>query len=150
MSSAGNAWKALMTCPTAVRRARSAAPLLLFVLLAGACSSSAHSSARAPASASASTSASTAKAMVQATCQQIGAVLSDGPDPGADPVGYAQAQVFPLRHISVASSPLRTLVGQLADAYQQFYTSGGKSADAKQAVAVATKKLNSICPGAAS
>ncbi|MFY9933955.1 MAG: hypothetical protein WAK82_38705 [Streptosporangiaceae bacterium] len=59
-----------MTCPTAVRGARSAAPLLLFVLLAGA--------------------------------------------------------------------------------YQQFYTSGGKSADAKEAVAVATKKLNSICPGAAS
>lgn len=88
--------------------------------------------------------------MVQATCQQIGAVLSDGPDPDADPVGYAQAQVLPLRQISVASPPLRTVVGQLADAYQQFYTSGGKSADAKEAVAVATKKLNSICPGAAS
>jgi hypothetical protein len=139
-----------MTCPIALRRARSATPLLLFVLLAGACSSSARSSAPAAASTSASSSASAAKAMVQATCQQIGAVLSDGPDPDADPVGYAQAQVLPLRHITVSSPPLRTVVGQLADAYQQFYTSDGKSADAKEAVAVATKKLNSICPGAAS
>jgi len=137
-----------MTCPLVLRRARITAPLLLFVLLAAACSSSAHSSAQP--SASASTSASTAKAMIQATCQQIGAVLSDGPDPDADPVGYAQAQVLPLRHITVASPPLRTVVGQLADAYQQFYTSNGKSAGAKEAVAVATKKLNSICPGAAS
>jgi hypothetical protein len=135
-----------MTCGIAVRRVRGAAPVLLFVLLAAACSSSAHSSV----SASSGTSASTATAMVQATCQLIGAVLSDGPDPDADPVGYAQAQVLPLRHISVAGAPLRTAVGQLADAYQRFYTSNGKNADAKEAVAVATKKLNSICPGAAS
>jgi hypothetical protein len=89
-------------------------------------------------------------AVTQDTCQRVSAVLSDGPDPDADPVGYAQAQVLPLRHITVASPPLRTVVGQLADAYQQFYTSNGKSAGAKEAVAVATKKLNSICPGAAS
>ena len=133
-----------MTCGIAVRRARGAVPVLLFVLLAAACSSSAHSSV------SASTSTSTATALIKATCQQIGAVLSDGPDPDADPVGYAQAQALPLRHISVASAPLRTAVGQLADAYQRFYTSNGKSVDAKEAVAVATKKLNSICPGAAS
>jgi hypothetical protein len=134
-----------MTSRTALRpHALGAVPLLLFALLAAACSSSAHSSA------SAATSASAAKALAQATCQQIGAVLSDGPDPDADPLGYAQAQILPLRHITVPNPALRTAVGQLSDAYQQFYTSNGKSTDAKEAVAVATKKLNSICPGAAS
>jgi hypothetical protein len=145
MSSAGSVWKALMTNRPVLRRAAGTAPLLLSVLLAGACSSSPHATASAsPAS------ASSAKATTQATCEQIGAVLSDGPDPDADPVGYAQAQVLPLRHVTVASQTLRTVVGQLADAYQQFYSSNGKSTDAKEAVAVATKKLNSICPGAAS
>ncbi len=33
------------------------------------------------------------------TCKQVEAVLSDGPDPEADPVGYAQAQILPLREI---------------------------------------------------
>jgi hypothetical protein len=145
MSSAGSVWKALMTNRPVLRRAAGAAPLLLSVLLAGACSSSPHATASAS-----SASASSAKATTQATCEQIGAVLSDGPDPDADPVGYAQAQVLPLRHVTVASQTLRTVVGQLADAYQQFYSSNGKSTDAKEAVAVATKKLNSICPGAAS
>jgi hypothetical protein len=54
-----------------------------------------------------------------------GTVLSDGPDPDADPVGYA-------------------------DAYSEFFASNGKSSNAKEAVAVASKKLDSICPGAAS
>jgi hypothetical protein len=135
--------------PHALGRAIGAVPLLLFLLLA-ACSSSAHSTASASATTSATTSAGAAKALAAATCQQIGAVLSDGPDPDADPLGYAQAQILPLRHITVSNPALRTVVGQLSDAYQQFYTSNGKSTDAKEAVAVATKKINSICPGAAS
>jgi hypothetical protein len=150
MSSAGSVWKALMTNRPVLRRAAGAAPLLLSVLLAGACSSSPHATASASPASASPASASSAKATTQATCEQIGAVLSDGPDPDADPVGYAQAQVLPLRHVTVASQTLRTVVGQLADAYQQFYSSNGKSTDAKEAVAVATKKLNSICPGAAS
>ncbi len=145
MSSAGSAWEALMTDRPVLRRAVGTAPLVVFVLLAGACSSSSHSTANAS-----SGSVTSAKATTQATCEQIGAVLSDGPDPGADPLGYAQAQVIPLRHVTVASQTLRTVVGQLADAYQEFYSSNGKSTDAKEAVAVATKKLNSICPGAPS
>jgi len=90
------------------------------------------------------------KSQVAQTCQEVGAVLSDGPDPGADPVGYAEAQILPLRQISVSDQALRTAINQLADAYQQFYASNGKSSDAKEAVAAASKKLNSTCPGAAS
>ena len=110
------------------------AALVLAVLLACGCGSSASSAASA----------------TQNTCQQVSAVLSDGPDPGADPVGYAEAQILPLRQISSANPALRTAIGQLADAYQQFFASDGKSSTAAKAVAVASSKLNSICPGAAS
>ena len=29
-------------------------------------------------------------------CERVGVVLADGPDPGADPVGYAESQILPL------------------------------------------------------
>ena len=77
-------------------------------------------------------------------------MLSDGLDPDADPVGYAEAQILPLRGISVSDQALHTVVIQLADAYQDFYNSSGKSTSAKEAVTVASNKLNSVCPGAAS
>jgi hypothetical protein len=112
---------------------------VLAALLASACSST----ARAPAS-------SAAAPAVTATCQQVSAVLSDGPDPDSDPVGYAEAQILPLRQISTPDPPLHAAIGQLADAYQQVFASGGKSSSAKEAVSVASNKLNSICPGAAS
>ena len=109
--------------------------LSLAVPLVSACSSSTpHASAPATAS----------------TCQQVSAVLSDGPDPDADPVGYAEAQILPLRQISAPNQPLHAAITQLADAYQQFFASDGKSSNAKEAVSVAGNKLNSICPGAAS
>jgi hypothetical protein len=108
----------------------------LAVLLASACSSPTAPSAQA--------------STTETTCQQVSAVLSDGPDPGADPVGYAEAQILPLRRISAPNPALHAAISQLADAYQQFFSSDGKSADAKQAVSAASKKLNSICPGAAS
>jgi hypothetical protein len=111
------------------------AALLLVTLLACGCGSS---------------SASSATSATRNTCQLVSAVLSDGPDPGADPVGYAEAQILPLRQISSANPALRAAIGRLADAYQQFFASDGKSSAAKEAVAVASSKLNSICPGAAS
>jgi hypothetical protein len=98
-------------------------------------------------------SSSPAHASVSATvssCQRVSAVLSDGPDPDADPVGYAEAQVLPLRQVSVPDQALRTAITQLAGAYKQFFDSNGKSSSAKEAMAVASKKVNSICPGAAS
>jgi hypothetical protein len=118
--------------------------LSLVVLLTCACTSSSSSSSSSSAAAQASASA------VLTSCQQVSAVLSDGPDPDADPVGYAEAQILPLRHISVTNSDLHVAIDQLAGAYQEFFASNGKSSNAKEAVAVASKKLNSICPGAAS
>jgi hypothetical protein len=112
----------------------------LVVLLACACSSSSSASAAAGASASVAASG----------CQQVSAVLADGPDPDSDPVGYAEAQILPLRHVSAPDPALHAAIDELAGAYQQFFASNGKSSSAKEAVSVASKKLNSICPGAAS
>jgi hypothetical protein len=89
-------------------------------------------------------------AAVRATCTKVSAVLSDGPDPGADPVGYAEAQILPLGQIRTADAQLRAAISKLAGAYRALYASNGSSSAAKLAVAAASKRINSICPGAAS
>jgi hypothetical protein len=128
-------------------------PLAVAVLAAlglSACSSAASTvnSAGGPSTSTNRTSANPQQG-VSATCQQVSAVLSDGPDPDADPVGYAEAQVSPLRQISTQDTTLRDAIGKLADAYQVFYTNSGNKA-AKEAVTVASSAINKICPGAAS
>jgi hypothetical protein len=79
----------------------------------------------------------------------VSAVLSDGPDPGADPVGYAEAQVLPLRQIHAPDKRLQAAIDHLASAYQQFFSSDG-AATAKQAVSQASRRVDALCPGAAS
>jgi hypothetical protein len=99
-----------------------------------------------------SASAQTArhKAPILAPCQQVAAVLSDGPDPDADPVGYAQAQVLQLRKLKLSNKQLKNAVHELADAYALFSKSDGKSKPAKVDIKKAVKAVNAICPGAAS
>jgi hypothetical protein len=112
------------------------APLAAGVLLLSACGSSAHTPAQ-------------TSAAVKDACRQVSAALSDGPDPGADPVGYAEAQIQPLRQIHTGDKSLQTAVDGLSSAYQQFYNTNGGGA-AKQAVGRASHTVNTICPGAAS
>jgi hypothetical protein len=119
------------------RPAAATVPVLGLCLLLGACSSSG------------SGSAATSPAAVRATCTQVSAVLSDGPDPAADPVGYAEAQILPLQQIRTPDAQLKTAIGRLADAYRAFFDSGGSSGAAKLAVTVASKRIDSFCPGAA-
>lgn len=86
---------------------------------------------------------------VQSTCQAVSAVLSSGPDPGADPVGYALAQILPLRKIKKTSdASLQHTIDQLSKAYQEFYDHNGNGEAAKRAVAQATDRINALCPGA--
>jgi hypothetical protein len=89
--------------------------------------------------------------VVHTTCREVSAVLSDGPDPGADPVGYAFAQIRPLRAITVRGDrPLQDAVDELALAYQHFYDADGMGRAATNAVKVANAKIDALCPGAAS
>jgi len=89
-------------------------------------------------------------AAAPAACTQVSAALADGPDPATDPVGYAEAQVRPLRAISTADPDLRTALGDLAAAYSRVYRSNGTSGTAATAVKAATRTIRTICPGVAS
>jgi hypothetical protein len=89
--------------------------------------------------------ASTARA-----CSQLSEALADGPDPDADPVGYAEAQIKPLQDIQSPDQALRTAIGDLASAYARVFASNGKSATANSAVTTASRKVDAICPGATS
>src|SRR6202044_452395 len=148
-----------MATPRHAARARFRGPTLRALTslglsaLLGACSSSAASSGSAAAgtAAAGTAAAGTAStAAVHATCAQVSAVLSDGPDPDSDPVGYAEAQILPLGQIRTSDSQLRAAITRLARAYQAFYASNGASGAAKAAVASASKRINAFCPGAAS
>lgn len=117
--------------------------LAMLVALAGAAcgSSSASPSSR-------SSSAALLGTPKQQDCVAVGDVLSDGPDPDADAVGYAQAQILPLRHLKITDASLYRAVQALASAYQAFSSSGGDPASARQ-VSAAEKAVNVLCPGAA-
>ncbi len=124
--------------PTALcRRPVAVTMTMALVVLLGACGSS-------------STSLSTSStAELEQTCRHVQAVLSDGPEPQADPVGYAQAQVLPLRQIHTSEKGLREAIDGLASAYESFAAgNGGRSS--QSAVNVAVDRVNAICPGVAS
>jgi hypothetical protein len=83
-------------------------------------------------------------------CTAVSDVLSDGPDPDADPVGYAQAQVLPLEQLKLSDATLSQAVHGLAAAYKAFSTTNGaKGTTAATKVSAAQTALNAICPNAA-
>jgi hypothetical protein len=87
------------------------------------------------------------KAPMASTCHRISDVLSDGPDPSVDPVGYALAQVLPLREIKTSVSALHMAIVGLASSYEKLYKTNDKKGTEKN-VNKAGKKVNRICPGA--
>ena len=134
-------WKGTTTaiCRPATSRRRASALTLLGLTLAlasAACGSSGTTSASA-------TSTTAAKA----ACQQVTAALTNGPDPGADPVGYAEAQVLPLRQIRTQDATIGNAISSLADAYSGFYEADGKGDQAKSQLTAAENHINSLCPG---
>jgi hypothetical protein len=86
-----------------------------------------------------------AGSQVKQDCTAVADVLSDGPDPDADAVGYAQAQVLPLRQLKIGDAKLSGDVRTLANAFQAFSAGSGTAA----AVGKAENAVNSICPQAA-
>ncbi len=75
-------------------------------------------------------------------------MLGKGPDPGADPVGYAKTQILPRNQIETSDKDLKRAIDDLALVYQQFFRTNGGAA-AKHALSRAAAKVNTICPGAA-
>jgi hypothetical protein len=97
-----------------------------------------------------SSSSTTSSAVAKQTCRQVEAVLSDGPEPAVDPVGYAQAQVLPLRQIRTPDMKLHEAISRLASAYQAFSAEHHVGRAANSAVTAAVDRVNALCPGAAS
>ena len=88
---------------------------------------------------------------VQQDCTAVADVLANGPDSGADPIGYAEAQVLPLRKLTVSDATLHRAVLTLASAYETFSTSSPSTrAASAAAVTKAENEVNKICPQAAS
>lgn len=81
------------------------------------------------------------------TCEQVSAVLADGPDSDTDPLGYAEAQIQPLRQIHTADAGLGQAVSALATAYSGYYTANGASKTATATLTGAIKQINKLCPG---
>ena len=125
--------------PVRPARIASAAACAAFLTIAIAACGSSSSSSQAATSAVLGSS-------VQQDCTTIGDILSDGPDPDADSVGYAQAQVLPLRQIHTSDAKLHQSIDTLASAYQAFSSSNGSSS-AKSAVSAASKTIEHLCPG---
>jgi hypothetical protein len=75
-------------------------------------------------------------------------VLSDGPDPAADRVGYAEAQILPLRQLALHSGSLRVAVDALDAAYAHEFAADGSSSS-RRATDRAEAALDALCPGAA-
>jgi hypothetical protein len=87
---------------------------------------------------------------IQQQCTTVGDVLADGPDPDADPKGYAEAQILPLRQFKLSDTTLQKAVQTLAAAYQAYSTStGAANTTAAVQVSKAEAAVNAICPGAA-
>ena len=83
-------------------------------------------------------------------CQKILGVLSDGPDPDADPVGYALSQILPLGQIHTSDRTVSTTLRSLIRADRALVKSNGADKTAKTGIKKADKSLNKACPGVAS
>jgi hypothetical protein len=77
----------------------------------------------------------------------VRAVLSNGPTPSADPVGYAEAQILPLKAIHTSDAALHAVIDRLSAAYQQVYFTEDSPA-AKAALRAAGARMDAVCPGA--
>jgi len=85
-----------------------------------------------------------------AVCQKILAVLSDGPDPDADPVGYALSQILPLGQIHTSDHTVSTTLRSLIKDDRALVKANGDDKTAKTGIKKADKSLNKACPGVAS
>ena len=82
-------------------------------------------------------------------CQKVMAVLADGPDPDADPVGYALSQIAPLGQIHTSDHALAKQLSDLIAADHALVNTNGSDRAATKSIAKDDKSLNNVCPGVA-
>ena len=79
-----------------------------------------------------------------AFCQKVLAVLADGPDPDADPVGYALSQIGPLGEIHTSDHALAQQLSNLIAADHALVNTNG-SDRATKSIARDDEGLNNVC-----
>jgi hypothetical protein len=84
-----------------------------------------------------------------ALCDKVLAVLSDGPDPTADPVGYALSQILPLGDIHTTYRPVGQALADLVAADKALVKSNGSDHAAATSITRSDDRLNKSCPGVA-
>jgi hypothetical protein len=77
-------------------------------------------------------------------------VLADGPDPDADPVGYALSQIGPLGQIHTSDHALAQQLSDLIAADHALVNANGSDRAATKSIAKDDSDLNKVCPGVAS
>jgi hypothetical protein len=85
-----------------------------------------------------------------AVCQKVLGVLADGPDPDADPVGYALSQIGPLGQIHTSDHSLAQQLSDLIAADHALVNANGSDHAATKSIAKDDADLNKVCPGVAS
>ena len=95
-----------------------------------------------------SPSASEVSGTLARSCQAVAAVLSDGPGPVVDPIGYAEAQIRPLRDVRTPDRSLHQDIQRLDRAYREVFDSNDSPASAR-AERSASGRLDAVCPKAA-
>jgi hypothetical protein len=124
---------------TALALSLAAAPLALAACSSGGSNPSSAGSGH-------SGGVAVAKAPV-ALCNELNAVLSDGPDPGDDPVGYALSQILPLQQqVHSSDTAVMTTVTQLIAADQALYNSSGADKSAAATIKKDYTAINKACP----
>lgn len=93
-----------------------------------------------------SPSATTKAKVIKSACTKVSAALSDGPDPSADPVGYAEAQIRPLSQIKTSDADMQTAIKYLDATYRLYFQTNGSHA-ASNSVKAALQLLSVYCPG---
>jgi len=83
-------------------------------------------------------------------CQTLNGIFSDGPDPDADPVGYALSQIKGLQAIHTADHAVSSAVRTLVAADQALVSSNGSDHAATSTIKKADARINTSCPGVAS
>jgi hypothetical protein len=83
----------------------------------------------------------------QALCQKLNAVFSDGPDPDADPVGYALSQILPLTQLRSTDTAAINTIDAVVAADRALVKSNGSDHAATKAIKSGYGELNRACPG---
>ena len=76
-------------------------------------------------------------------------MLADGPDPDADPVGYALSQIAPLGQIHTSDHALAQQLSDLIAADHALVNTKGSDRAATKSIARDDDGLNKGCPGVA-